>query len=73
LESLDKLLKNIGGVITVDEAKTLILKKHFNLINTQLQRYLNTEKRSLVNAFENWYDKYAVSVQSIEAASSNHD
>jgi type I restriction enzyme M protein len=67
LESLDKLLKNIGGVITVDEAKTLILKKHFNLINTQLQRYLNTEKRALVNAFENLYEKYAVSVQTIEA------
>jgi type I restriction enzyme M protein len=67
LDSLDKLLKNIGGVITLNEAKTLILKKHFDLINTQLQRYLNTEKRVLVSAFENLSDKYAVSVQSIEA------
>jgi type I restriction enzyme M protein len=67
LDSLDKLLKSIGGVITLNEAKTLILKKHFDLINTQLQRYLNTEKRALVSAFENLYDKYAVSVQSIEA------
>jgi type I restriction enzyme M protein len=66
LNSLDSILQSIGGIISVEESQKLILKKHFDLINTQLQRYLNTEKRMLVNAFENLWDKYAVSAQSIE-------
>lgn len=66
LNSLDVLLKSIGGIISDNESQKLILKKHFDLINTQLQRYLNTEKRILVSAFENLWDKYAVSAQSIE-------
>lgn len=66
LDSLDNILKEIGGVISTEEAQKLILKKHFDIINNQLQRYLNTEKRSLISAYENLWNKYAVSAESIE-------
>lgn len=63
---LDTLLQAIGGKITAEESKSLILKKHFDLINEQLQRYLNVEKRALIAAFENLFDKYFVSAQNLE-------
>ena len=70
LDSLDDILEKIGGMITPEEAQKLILKKHFDIINNQLQRYLNTEKRALISAYENLWDKYAVSAQSIEESRS---
>ncbi len=66
IQKLDKILKEINGQITTKEAQNLILKKHFDIINNQLQRYLNSEKRNLIAQFENLWDKYAVSAQSIE-------
>lgn len=63
---VDKLLENSGGQITDAEAQKLILKKHFDLINDQLQRYLNKEIRTLVTAYQNLWNKYAVSAQSLE-------
>ncbi|MED0887007.1 type I restriction-modification system subunit M [Bacillus mycoides] len=66
VDSLDQLLDDIGGVIAVEESKSLILKKHFDLINTQLHRYLNNEKCSLISDIENLYDKYVISINDIE-------
>lgn len=66
LASIDTLLLEIGGMITTEESQKLILKKHFDIINDQLQRYLNAEKRALVAAYENLYDKYYTSAQAIE-------
>ncbi|MDI9357779.1 MAG: N-6 DNA methylase [Phycisphaerales bacterium] len=66
LNRLDSLLKEIGGIITTEQAQMLILKKHFDIINNQLQRYLNAEKRTLISAYENLFDKYYTSAQSIE-------
>jgi type I restriction enzyme M protein len=66
IQSLDTLLVEIGGVISIEEAQKLILKKHFDIINDQLQRYLNAEKRALVSAYENLFVKYFTSAQSIE-------
>ena len=66
LHSLDTLLEEIGGMITTEESQKLILKKHFDIINDQLQRYLNAEKRALVAAYENLFDKYYTSAQAIE-------
>jgi type I restriction enzyme M protein len=67
LDSLDKLLTDIGGIITEAQSQKLILKKHFDIINNQLQRYLNAEKRALIAAYENLYDKYFTSAHFIEA------
>ena len=66
INSLDTLLEKIGGMITTEESQKLILKKHFDIINDQLQRYLNAEKKALVNAFENLFDKYYTSALAIE-------
>ena len=71
LDSLDTLLEEIGGMITTVESQKLILKKHFDIINNQLQRYLNAEKRALVSAYENLFDKYFTSAQSIELKREN--
>lgn len=66
LDNFDNILKEIGGIISPEEAQKLILKKHFDIINNQLQRYLNAEKRALISAYENLWDKYANSAQNIE-------
>ena len=66
LNKIDTLFEEIGGMITPEEAQKIILKKHFDIINNQLQRYLNAEKRTLISAYENLFDKYFTSAQSIE-------
>src|SRR5690554_4972018 len=63
---LDAQLEEIGGVITEQEAKDIILKEHFDLINTQLNRYVDNEQRALVAAIENLYTKYAISAKELE-------
>ena len=54
------------AVITVVEAKELILEKHHDLVAEQLTRYLNAEKRALLGVFETLWDKYAVSAAALE-------
>lgn len=66
LGKLDIQLEEVGGVITEQESKDIILKKHFDLINTQLNRYVDNEQRALVFAIENLYSKYAVSAKELE-------
>ena len=63
---IDSLLTAIGGQITEEDAKRLILKKLHDIANTELLRYLNSEKRNLISAVENLWDKYAVSDQMLE-------
>ena len=64
----DAVLTAIGGQLTDEEAKRLILKKLYDIASTQLERYLNTEMRSLVSGVENLWDKYATSSQKMEEA-----
>ena len=64
----DALLADIGGQLTDDEARTLILKKIDDLACAELTRYLNAEKRALVACVEKLWDKYAVSSRKLEAA-----
>jgi type I restriction enzyme M protein len=63
----DAILTEIGGQLTKDEAKQLILKKLYNIANAELLRYLNAEKRLLIQGVENLWDKYAVSSQQLES------
>jgi type I restriction enzyme M protein len=67
IAATDALLASIGGQLTEDEAKTLILKKLYDLASAELNRYLNAEKRRLVQAVENLWDKYAVSARTLES------
>ena len=63
---IDTVLETINGQLTDDEAKQLILKKLYDIANTELDRYINAEMRQLVSAVENLWSKYAVSRQQLE-------
>ncbi len=67
LSRIDGVLVAIGGQMSEEEAKRLILKKLYDLANRELLRYLNAEKRALLGIVENLWDKYAVSSQVLEA------
>jgi type I restriction enzyme M protein len=66
LGKTDALLKSIGGQLTEAQAKMLILKKLFDLAERTLQHYANAEKRKLIAANDNFWDKYAVSSKALE-------
>ena len=66
IAGLDDYLNSIGGVITPEECKTLILQKHNNLIQQETMKYLNAEKRKLIAGIEKLWDKYAVPSQTLE-------
>ena len=63
----DALLAQIGGKLSEEKARELILVKLYDISHTELERYLNAEKRSLVLGIENLWDKYAVSSRELEA------
>jgi type I restriction enzyme M protein len=50
-----------------EETKKLLLEKFYELINKQLEKYLNTEKRELIKIFENLWDKYTIPLESLNA------
>ena len=62
----DALLARIGGQLSEEKARELILSKLYDIAHAELERYLNAEKRSLVLGVENLWDKYAASVEDIE-------
>jgi len=66
LARIDGLLNEIGGQISEQDAKRLILKKLHDIANREMLRYLNAEKRALLAIVENLWDKYAVSSQTLE-------
>lgn len=66
LDKTDAIFSAIGGKLTDEEAKTLILKKLHDLATHELKRYLNAAKRSLIQAVEDLWDKYAVSSHALE-------
>ncbi|MFN8319205.1 MAG: type I restriction-modification system subunit M [Saprospiraceae bacterium] len=66
MAGLEAFLASIGGIITDEEAKTLILQKHNNLVQQELLKYLNAEKRKLIAGIEKLWEKYAVSSQKLE-------
>ncbi len=65
-DSLGTLLEEMGGMITEEETQNLILKKHFDLVNDELHRYLNAEKRTLITGYEHLWGKYAVPANVLE-------
>lgn len=68
LSKIDTVLASIGGKLSDEQAKALILKKLFDLATHQLNRYLHAEKRVLIDVVDNLWDKYAVSGRALESA-----
>jgi len=66
-DAIERLSASVGGVIGAEEAKELILQKHHDWVTDQLQRYLSSENRFLVQGFEILWQKYSNSLSSIEA------
>lgn len=66
IEGADALLGEIGGQLEEAEAQRLILKKLYDIVQAELGRYLNAEKRALIGAVENLWEKYAVSSRELE-------
>jgi type I restriction enzyme M protein len=66
IDSTDKVLYDIGGQITEEKSKELILKKLYNQINNEMIRYLNAEKRNIIGLIENLWDKYSLSKEVLE-------
>ena len=66
LAKTDAILAAIGGQLTEEDARRLILKKLYDLASSELNRYLNAEKRALIAGVENLWDKYAVSSRQLE-------
>ncbi|MFU2158428.1 type I restriction-modification system subunit M [Caldisericum sp. AR60] len=52
-------------LLTEEEVKELLLEKFFELIQNQLEKYLNDEKKELIKIFENLWDKYKVSLSKL--------
>lgn len=67
IDKTDAILNAIGGQLTEAEARQLILKKLYDLVQQELTRYLNAEKRGLIQVVENLWDKYAVSIRQLES------
>ena len=63
----EALIAEIGGQISEDDARGLILVKLYDVVKEELERYLGAEKRRLVYGVENLWEKYAVSSQEPEA------
>jgi type I restriction enzyme M protein len=66
LAKVDALLMAMGGPLSDAAARELILKKLYDLVTAELNRYLNTEKRGVIAVVENLWDKYAVSSRELE-------
>ena len=66
LNGLDTFLASIGGTITPEECKTLILQKHNSLVQKELLKYMNAEKRKLIAGNEKLWDKYKVTSHELE-------
>jgi len=62
------LVEDIGGMITTEEARELILQKHHDLVAGCLQRYVQAEERALFGIFENLFAKYSTSSKVMEGA-----
>jgi type I restriction enzyme M protein len=67
LARTDGILAVIGDQLTEEESRRLILKKLYDIAHQELNRYLNAEKRGLVQVVENLWDKYAVSSSELES------
>ncbi len=63
----DALLAEIGGQLTVEEAKRLILKKLYDIAGRELERHLQHGNAGADSgAVENLWNKYAISSQKLE-------
>jgi type I restriction enzyme M protein len=67
IAAIQRLSDSVGGMVDEDEAQELILKKHHDLVTSELEKYLAQEQRDTVFTFSNLAEKYRVSKSLIES------
>ncbi len=67
IDGLNELFSSMGGKINDEETKELILTKHYQMINSELTRYINYEKRHLLSVFEQIWERYSSSLDVLES------
>ncbi|MGB9821759.1 MAG: type I restriction-modification system subunit M [Pseudothermotoga sp.] len=65
--NLENKVKQKQETLTEEEAKSLLLEKFYETIKSQLEKYLNAEKKELVKIFEKLWDKYKISLKQLIA------
>ena len=63
----DAVLTAIGGELTDEDCRRLILMKLYDIAREQLTRYLDAEIHDLLRTIENLWEKYAVGGRELEA------
>lgn len=63
---INQIYSDMGGSVTEEECREMILQKHFLIVESEMLQYVDSERRRLVTAFENLWDKYAVSAEQIK-------
>jgi type I restriction enzyme M protein len=66
IASVRQMMEQMGGVISTEQARELILQKHHEYVAGHLQRYVQAEEHALFGIFENLFNKYADSSRSME-------
>ncbi|RLI77352.1 type I restriction-modification system subunit M [Archaeoglobales archaeon] len=66
-QELERKVKEKRESLTEEEAKELLLEKFYDLINRQLEKYLNAEKKELIKIFEKLWDKYSAPLTQLKA------
>jgi type I restriction enzyme M protein len=64
-KELERKTKQKRDSLSEEEAKELLLEKFYQLIDEQLSKYLNAEKKEIIKIFENLWDKYKVSLREL--------
>lgn len=62
----DEVLAEIGGSLTEDEARRVVLEKIYDIAHRELRRYLDEEIRTLILGIEHLWEKYAISSRELE-------
>jgi type I restriction enzyme M protein len=64
----DNALIAIGGELSVEDARRLILKKLYDIARSELDRYLDAEREALLHAVENLWDKYSIGSRELDTS-----
>ena len=67
-ERAEGLFGQVGGVLTEVEARDLVLKKHYEMVYSQLMRYVKAETSIILSSQETLWTKYHKSSQHLEEA-----
>jgi len=69
----DAVMNEIGGQLGAQQAKNLILKKLYDVMQKEMVRYLNAEKSKTVHILDNLNDKYFVSLETLKRNQTNNE